>query len=188
MHRTTIHNKQASRRRGWNLIELLVVVAIIVILLGIIVNTAAEGVGPKEQTEIIVKGAAAIATEYEVQTKTIIDHKVDPPGYTGASEPIGRFVWHVKQYSVTRKMLMGLGKDAVGTTDDPTVITDAWGEKLYYAAKVEPDEFADDDFLPRYHTAFFASAGPDGKWGKHDPATGKRDEDAQDNIYSHHLK
>lgn len=146
-------------------------------------RTRAEAV-----TKVMLRSAMAVATEFEVQTKVVIDHRDPGPAkITGANAEIRRFVHQVSQYAVTRSMLASMGE--VVTRDEngvPGLILDGWGNPLYYAAKVQADNYTADDFLPRFQTAFFASAGPDGKWGSHN-ANGKPDAEAADNIYSFNL-
>ena len=176
-----------SRNGGWNLIELLVVISIIVILLGIIINTASEKAGPEQQTRVIVRAAMAIATEYEVQTQAKIPHATDPAGYTGVKTSMARFIYLAKQNATTYKMLRSLGKDAVGDNTIITTIKDAWGEELRYVnGKNKNDTHTEDDNMPNWPTPYFASAGADGKWGIVDDA-GKPNADAEDNIYSFNL-
>jgi len=79
-------------------------------------------------------------------------------------------------------------------------LLDNWDNKIRYAGPVkhtqssDPTDFPDDDYLPANPTAYFASAGPDGLWGRVIHGTNlpdasvDEDEDGQpdsaDNIYS----
>lgn len=173
---------------GWNLIELLVVVAIIVILLAIIVNTATERTGPIEQTKSIVNNAKNVYEEYFSSTGTPIDHTTNPtngPQFSGQSAEIQRFVYKVKQNKAAFDMLMTLGGEAVGEyRSDVEQISDAWGNPLKYGYNVKhEDAYTDDDMLPQtQNEAIFGSAGPDGRWGTFND--NQPNQDAQDNIYS----
>lgn len=77
-------------------------------------------------------------------------------------------------------------------------LLDVWDNPIRYAGGVVHDtgtgSFTDDDYLPAHPTAFFASAGPDGEWGRVVFGTNEPDAsvdndgdgvaDAADNIYS----
>ena len=181
-------NKRRSRCSGWSLIEILVVISIIVILLGIIINTSVEKTGPEQQTKVTVRAAMAIATEYEVATQTIVDHTADTTGYTGASTGVARFLYAARQISTTQKMVSSLGRDAVDDTTYPTQIFDGWGKELRYGNALETGNTTNDEVgrMPKRPTPYFASAGADGEWGNVDDA-GKPDTKAADNIYSFNL-
>lgn len=181
------HHQPATRSRragGWNLIELLVVVAIIVILLAIIVNTAVEKTGPKEQTKIILNGAKSVYEEYFSSTGTTIDPQDDTiPENTG----IEKFVYKVKQNKAAFDILMTLGDEAVGgNRDGVRSISDAWGNALRYGYNVtHGDQYREDDVLPQtQNEAVFGSAGPDGEWGQLDRTGQPTNKHAQDNLYS----
>ena len=197
MARTSNHSssrisccKQTVRsrsQRGWSLIEILVVISIIVILLGIIINTAVEKTGPEQQTKVTVRAAMAIATEYEVRTQLQIDHANSPTGYTGAATGMGRFIYAVMQIGETQKMLTALGTDALDSKTNPTQILDGWGKPLRYVNVVDTgDSYTADDQMPKRPSPYFASAGPDGEWGVVSVA-GVADTNASDNVYSFNL-
>ncbi|MEM1099673.1 MAG: type II secretion system protein [Planctomycetota bacterium] len=85
----------------------------------------------------------------------------------------------------------------LGTIDEVELM-DVWDNPIRYAGGVVHDtgtgSFTDDDYLPAHPTAFFASAGPDGEWGRVVFGTNEPDAsvdndgdgvaDAADNIYS----
>jgi len=92
---------------------------------------------------------------------------------------IERFVWTTRRVSKLAK-LYATFRDEVLRDIDPVQgsegyldLVDAWGRKLVYAAYVRaPDPTINDvsdDFLPLHDAYFFASAGPDGKWGHANP-------------------
>ena len=166
------------RRAGWSLIELLVVVGIIAILLAILINTAAESRGPVEQTKVTLKALMAIYDEYEVSTRRV-------PG-TAASGAITQFCADVNKFDRTRKMLAALGKDVaidnLPATPDGFVDTvrDGWGVDIRYSPVPTTGTIG-------FKGPYFASAGPDGKWGTITAATNLPDTDAKDNLYSFSL-
>jgi type II secretory pathway pseudopilin PulG len=65
-------------------------------------------------------------------------------------------------------------------------ILDGWGNKFVYVSGVQhvANFETGDDFLPEHDGVFFASPGPDGKWGSVNFVTNVPNEDAQDNLYS----
>ncbi len=81
---------------------------------------------------------------------------------------IERFVWAANQLPQIRDSLPSLGsafEDADG--DGFMEVIDPWGNPIAYANNVSHnDPVTDDDFLPAYSKAFFASAGKDQKWGR----------------------
>lgn len=178
-------NRRGSRQRqgGWNLIELLVVISIISILLAILINAAAEGKGPLEQTKVTMKAAMGLATEYEVRTTQYIDHA----GGTGA-DSIGRFCYQLWSIADLRTGLYALGKDAVpqaGTTA-PVAIMDGWGRPMRYCRG--GDSMPTETGMVKYRAPYLASAGPDGNWGTVNPTTNVPDAAAADNVYSFNLE
>ncbi len=184
-------------RRGWNLIELMVVISIITILLAILINVAVESSGPKEQTKVVLRISMGAATEYEVTTNQKIDHFNSPPGYTGPNTSIAKLCYQLWKLDRTRNALRSLPKDALSgdaNATPPVAIFDAWGRPLRYYSG-EGDQVLDESGgavnLPaagmyRMKQPYLASAGPDGKWGTVSDQ-GVRNADAQDNIYSFEL-
>ncbi len=177
-----LHSMRALRA-GWSLIELLVVVAIIAILLAILVNTAAESRGPVEQTKVTLKAMMAIYDEYEVSTNKV-------PGSTAGS--VSQFCIDVRAFERTQKMLAALGKDVAIDNAPATVdglidtVRDGWGVDIrYYPGGSGAGMIS-------FKGPYFASAGPDGKWGTINPATNQPTADtagteAKDNLYSFSL-
>lgn len=81
--------------------------------------------------------------------------------------------------------------DNDGTEDEDIIngfitILDGWGNKFVYVSGVQHVKNFEtgDDFLPEHDGVFFASPGPDGKWGSVDFDTNVPNADAQDNLYS----
>lgn len=190
-----------ARQAGWNLIELMVVVSIITILLAILINTAVEGKGPIEQTKVILRGLNAVATEYEVATTLKIDHltpaTLATSPVTNTPSSIHRFCFAVWKLDKTRLMMSSLGKDAVAPTLNnvaPLQVNDAWGKAIrYYSGSgttVHIEGGTSSTLLaagmPSSKDPYFASAGPDGKWGTVD-ANNVPNTDARDNLYSNSL-
>jgi prepilin-type N-terminal cleavage/methylation domain-containing protein len=173
-----------QRRGGWNLIELLVVISIISILLAILINAASEGKGPIENTKVILRGAIAAATEYEVATSQKVSHTAG----TGTGT-IGKFCFQLWKLEKTKNALLSLGKDAVtgavGNTP-PTAIMDGWGRPLqYFSGEGTTTEAG----MVKWKYPYLASAGPDGIWGTINATTNVRNTDgAADNIYSFELE
>ncbi len=80
-----------------------------------------------------------------------------------------RFLWAANQMPVIRNALPSLGESFGDFDDDGFIeIVDAWGNPIAYARSVEHDvpATADDDFLPKHNSPFFASAGKDQRWGR----------------------
>jgi prepilin-type N-terminal cleavage/methylation domain-containing protein len=117
---------------------------------------------------------------------------------------IKRFCWAATQVPTAKKTLQAIGTQKYFVPEiEFMVLLDPWGKPLAYAAYVS---YADtgaataDDFLPEQTAPFFASAGPDGKWGD-DRALRKRRQGvnltpqekidataAADNLYSFNLE
>lgn len=187
-HRCDRTTRQAA---GWSLIELLVVVGIIAILLAILINTAAESRGPVEQTKVTLKALMGIYDEYEASMSST--SALSTKGMTGGG--IQNFCTIANQLERTRKLLFTLGKDvAIDTNADGRVdtIKDGWGGDLEFLDGVN----AGAAIHRPYKGAYFASMGPDGKWGDYREQVKK--ETAQsfnatavleysDNVYSFNL-
>lgn len=102
---------------------------------------------------------------------------IDEPGMDDAARrhqeySFERFAWAVSQHHSTNIMLRSLGAGYLKDVDGNGFleVRDRFGrqapKKIVYAAKVShSDDNPADDFLPQYARPFFASAGPDGKWG-----------------------
>ena len=133
--------------------------------------------------------------EYEVATSKPVEHldsmlfewtaskTRNAPGATGKAVIVGsgqttaeqnanlfveRFVWAAWQNATLRTALPSLGEDMFRDADGDGFleVVDPWGNSFAYAMFVQHDDGNDtDDFLPQHSDPFFASAGPDGRWG-----------------------
>ena len=97
---------------------------------------------------------------------------------------IERFVWATQRVGALKKFYATFRPESLKDTDPVSSgkgyleILDAWNRKLIYVTYVRipdnannasvPDDTSD-DFLPKRETYYFASAGPDGKWGHASP-------------------
>lgn len=114
---------------------------------------------------------------------------------------IERFVWATFNVPQVRDLYGPIEEGGQLTDGDGNgflELRDPWGGKLVYAPYVAlngnpgddtpGDGFRADDFLPRHDRPFFASPGPDGRWGNANANSGAGDQAAQDNIYSFELE
>ncbi|QNN23929.1 prepilin-type N-terminal cleavage/methylation domain-containing protein [Planctomycetales bacterium ZRK34] len=166
--------------RGFTLIEILVVVAILMVLMGIGIAYGPGMLAPNEvaQTRTTLKNLAAINDEFALRTGSRVNAAninqflatVTGGSYKqlGDQEP---FVNMIASFS-----------DKILRRTDPTEdesywqVYDAWGKIVVYVTPgyatktVEVDNKTSDseldlELLPRKSFAYFASAGPDGQWG-----------------------
>ena len=108
---------------------------------------------------------------------------------------IERFVWAAMQQPTTKKMLMALGRDLFIDDHDGRTqkngfmeLRDGWGTRLRYYQFNDGSD-GGDPTIPDYLFPFFASAGPDGKWGDANGADGTPAKmQAADNLYSFELE
>jgi type II secretory pathway pseudopilin PulG len=183
-------------RGGWSLIELGIVVLIITILLAILINTFGESKGPVEATKVTLRALAGIATEFEVAMTPAGSGELVLPRHdmgtanNSTSPSIERFVRGVWQLERARTLLQGLGRDVAKIPADPIAagarsdILDGWGINIRY----HDGRNAPEAGMRKYRGAYFASAGPDGKWGTFNATTMAPDNDAKDNMFSFDLK
>lgn len=153
---------------------------------------------------VTVSTNTSAALQRDSQVDTTADRQADFQRKAGS-----RFVYATMRLSALRKLYATftpqtlVDKDGDGFVD----LLDVWGNKIVYVAFVRddkpvsqaqplpplpfqignlivaPDEHDSDDFMPKSTAPYFASAGPDGKWGNGLGDT-QQIEDASDNIYS----
>ena len=171
------------RRHGFTVVELLVVVVIILILVGLFV---VGGMKMNESnrtrlTRSIFASLLAVATEYNASTGATVaaDPATDDavPGTT-----IKRFIDATYPLPVPQKMLTAINKASFNpSSSDPelrNLVFDAWDTPIRYAPSNDWNN--DTTSLPQYPRLFFASAGPDRRWGNVQADS----TEAQDNVYS----
>lgn len=225
--------RETLRSAAFTLIEMLVVIAIILILLGI---GAAVGPGlieqnERQQTRAFLTNAEMLLDEYLMLTDqeyvriTSIDRCRDPRSTAPDSlkRPINtaEFICATRGSQRMQKLYGSLHEDMVGHPDRydkpssgvsqefrdhflvngrPLLFVDAWGNAMAYVdprvdkqekrnvnndTRIDKDgnvvydykDAIDTSFnkLPRRERAYFASAGPDGKWGDHRQLVRRRD-------------
>ncbi len=203
-------------RRGFSLVELMVVTAIIIIMVSILLSVTASPAADRH-TQMILSTAHAVATEYRLQTSVVVNHASTTPfdwstaktknanGASGTGMLNGtvavsaseRFVWAVNQLPATEQMLRNLGTEVLTDSDGTGVtgegfleLVDGWGRKLIYVSGVDHgDSVTDDDYLPEYPKPYFVSAGADGQWGDVQAASGSAAlAQTEDNLYSFDLE
>ncbi|MEM9881361.1 MAG: prepilin-type N-terminal cleavage/methylation domain-containing protein [Planctomycetota bacterium] len=166
---------------------------------------------PKARAMLNALGAAT--AEFRTETGGVPDHTDTSTGVVVSNDntadtTIGLFLSRAMQVESSNKMARAAAGDKAFTANpggldtaaaanlmnngaltnaqklEAWAIVDPWDNRIRYAASVShSDAFRDDDYLPPHPNAFFASAGPDGRWGTHD-ADGTPDADAEDNLYS----
>lgn len=117
------------------------------------------------------------------------EDRVIPGDFREAS--IERFVWATYRIPDIRRGVYGsIDETYLQDADEDGFlgVIDAWGTPVIY--KYDPNDdidgggdYGDDDFLPESREPYFASAGPDRRWGD---VTGNatEQEQAEDNLYS----
>ena len=178
---------------GVTIIEMLLVLAIIGLMTGLLLGGARKmkDTARDRRTRSILTTLSGIATEYEAQTSSTVSSNPN------SEKSIVDFVAAVRQIPIANQMLSNLGKDVVVRNGSGTItsivdgsgtitsIVDVWGNPLRYAQFNNNGEIAE---LPNYNRPFFASAGPDGQFGKFgQSATPEEERQTEDNLYSYEL-
>ncbi len=209
LHRAVRPATPVARRAGFSLIEILVVVAIVAALIGIgaFAFSGFQSSSRIQTTRGILQHAQSAAEEYKATAgRKINPVKNDPVDWTtakaeNADEPysgspptsvisdpnasIERFVWEVRQMQESEKILRGLGDHLRDTDGDGFLeIIDSWEQPVKYFKS--SDETDAGEGVPPHPEPFFASAGPDGKWGTFSGSKANND-GAEDNIFSFYL-
>jgi hypothetical protein len=185
-----------------------VIIAIIGILASItaVVGFKLKDNGKVAKTRTALAALQGLATEYEASTQTKVNTAGDTPfdwsqpvtknarnedgtlasGSATITESISQFFYAANQVPGINANLVSVGKDLIqglGGTSGATSptgfirVVDAWGNAIVYSDGANPVTEA--PFIPTHNRPFFASAGPDGKWG--DSADSSQ---LTDNLYS----
>lgn len=209
IHLTAIDRKHTPRRAAFSMVELLVVIAILSLLAGMIIAAGAKmrSAADGQLTRMTLERGLTLHAQLNIDLEQPVNHLSDisepfdwskPKAHnatdaTGSSRIDGqyayieRFIWAAWNNPDTAQSLPSLG-EALKDTDGNGFLelVDAWGRPLSYAAFVDHgDSYGQDDFLPAYPTAFFASAGEDGDFGNDE--TDPDSEVMEDNLYSFEL-
>ncbi len=84
---------------------------------------------------------------------------------------IERFCWAAYQVPTLRNSMEAIGGFGDYDGDGFVDYVDAWGNPIVYAYGVihgrTDGSYPEDDFLPEHTRPYFASAGPDGYWGRY---------------------
>ena len=193
------------------LVVIAIIALLIGIGLGIVASV--RGNAKEQATRMTLASADAINTEYYSLTGTVINHMGESPinwstdrtensPYTTTDQgsldgddgdeatvkdlSIERFVWATYRIRNIRENMYRFDEQYFNDSSGNKFLElrDGWDTKLIYVGGVShDDDEKGDDFLPVRDKPYFASAGPDGKWGNVED-NGVADADAQDNVYS----
>lgn len=209
------------RFRGFTLIEILVVIAIIAVLLGIglLVGPEVLGTGNKQITNALLNNCLAISADYETRVGQPVNNfgtmpinwgnpSKRSPNVPNSTQPdvslsinktndsaglqaksIEQFVYATYKIDAIKTKLYSSAAFQMGSTsllgdsdgNGMLDIVDGWNTKIIYVAPNIDTSFK----VPVRSFPYFASPGPDGKWGTWDTNTDQPNDDgAADNIYS----
>ncbi len=173
--------RRGAMARGFSLVEILVVVAIIILLVGIgvAVSGAMQQRALAQQTKLALAELRAIASEYQTVTGSSFTYTSNTFNATDAAS-ITKFTEAAYEVPSCQPMFDRLHRDGM-TSGAPASggfrINDAWDNAVQYRSS------SDGSVARKSDQPFFASAGADGKWG--DVNGSSQDQaDATDNIYS----
>ena len=174
--------RSSRRRRGFSLIEILVVLSIIALLLsiGVVVALRMTTEARREQTRAMMEGLLSANDEYKaVRQGASISHTAD-----GSLSSTENFVEACLEIKTCEEIMMvalnsstSQGLERIYKNGS---IFDRWGTELEYRQSNDQTgtgpanqngDTVDNDKLPRSRDPFFASAGPDKAWGTDDDIT-----------------
>lgn len=179
-------------KRGFTLVEMMVVVAVLVILFGIGIAIGPEIIdaGEEQLTIGTMRSLEGILEDYTSRVGAPVNNVGDFPRdwsgtiyeITSAGEAEDK---SIQQFYIATKAIPDIEQGTYASmpttlfTEEDEII-DGWQVPLIYCATTEStgNYFS---FLPTYDRPFFASAGADGLWGN------GTDEDSEDNIYSYQI-
>lgn len=170
----------ARRRPAFTLIEMLVVIAIIVILLGIgmAVGPAVLGKGDEMRTRATLQAAQVLLDQYlDVTGQSAAD------AFNGVSsgDGVSHLITKAKTIKKLEKLFSAFDEQTLRKDGTKYVLSDGWDNPIHlkWADGKEPSG----GDLPDEDQPYFASAGPDGKWGKVNGSTTEKQQ-LEDNEYS----
>ena len=210
--RTVIENQtKRPRSAGFTLIEILVTISIIAILAAISIPVMTQLLqrGAEAQTKTLLKQLDSSVSEYEAQTrrKAFVATSYGYPDAEGQAEDFSSFQElydeRLKDLEPALEMVDTVN-DQFRVVDPNTAellwVQDSWDNPVRFfpgtlafeqnSADAPGQSDLEDKGMYRRKSPYFASAGPDGRWGKIDPGSDQPladDEDgdaAEDNLYS----
>lgn len=189
MNRTVKTFRQSPGRRtaAFTIVEIMVVVAIIVVLLGIgvAVGPAVLGKGEQAVTQLRLQNLQALHDEYLSITGQA-NRKVSdsPPEYL--IDDVNDLWDKARKVDRLRELLWALD-GGIEESGGNWIAMDGWDNTIKMVPGGEP-RGDDDGKLPTHSSTYFYSKGPDGKRGDYDGGdNGAPNEAAADNLYSFNL-
>lgn len=158
-----LHNQHGRVRRGFSVIELLVVISLIIILVALLINTLIENRGPIVATKATMQALLNVETEYKALTGLdpinhfnyastptnskpnywTNNHQKNAPNVTGTgtiNHSIERFIWVVIQHPDTRQILQSQDVALIDSDGDGFLeALDGWENKIEYLGWVVHD-------------------------------------------------